>query len=140
MPSFRKAEFNSSHMSLQRPKNLTERLLDYLALLGSALLLIGLGAGWFRLADKYHVYVLWIFLGWMSLLFFVVVGRNFRRQLRSTSFVLYFLTWLLLHLLIYTFFLLYSSWFYWLLVLPIELWIGYTAAYALFGLPHDQGQ
>jgi len=138
--SFRKTEFDSSNTTLQRQKNPAARLFDYLALLGSAFLLIALGAGSFLLADKYHVYVLWIFLGWMSLLFFVVVGRTFRGQFKSTSFVLFFLSWTFLHLLIYTLFLLYSSWFYWLLILPIELWVGYTAAYGLFGLPADQGK
>jgi FtsH-binding integral membrane protein len=138
MSFFRKAKFDSSDMILKQPKSLPGRVWDYLALLGSALLLIALGTGSFLLADKYHIYVLWIFLGWMSLLFFVVVGSSFRRQFKSASFVLFFLVWMLTHLLIYTIFLIYSSWFYWLLILPIELWIGYTVAYARFGLPPDQ--
>ncbi|MDP9263212.1 MAG: hypothetical protein M3O85_02705 [Acidobacteriota bacterium] len=116
-------------------QSVEKKALSGFLVLTAATLLAALGVASFLMADYYHVSPLWAFLGWLSLLFVVTVGKDLRSRFRSPAFVGFFLIWLTLHLLLTIFVVAYLHWIYWLPVTFLELWIGYTIAFWLFGLP-----
>jgi hypothetical protein len=120
-----------SHLKLERPKT---SLLDIIALLGSSILIVILGMVSFFLADKHHIDLIWPILGWISLAFFAGIGWDYRREFRSGAFTSFFLAWIVIHSLIFVLVLGYLSWFYYVLAVPLELFVFYTSASLLFGL------
>jgi hypothetical protein len=64
-----------------------KRLIDRLALLGAALLVIAVGGSAFLLADKRHVSKSWVFGTWAAVFFFLIVGWGYRRKLRDPAFL-----------------------------------------------------
>ena len=116
-----------------------KRLIDRLALLGAALLMIGLGGSAFLLAQKYHVSEAWVFGAWAAVFFFVIVGWGYRRKFRDPAFVSFFLAWMLLHVLVYLLALAYLGFLWYVPIVVLELWIGYTIAIWQFGPPADRG-
>ena len=115
--------------------NQRKRVSDRLALVGAALGLIGLFVAASLFADKYHASHLWVFGLFTSLGFIAVIGRDFKGRFRSASFVLFFLAWLLVHVLLFAFFLVFFGLLYWALAVPVELAIGYLVARKLFNVP-----
>jgi hypothetical protein len=87
------------------------------------------------LADKLQIDLLWIFGAWRSLAFIASVGWSLRYLFRSASFIVFFLAWLVLHLVCCLFVVAFLQWLYWIPALGLELWIGYSAAFWLFGMP-----
>ena len=115
-----------------------KRLIDRLALLGSALFLIAVGGGGFLLAEVYHLSEGWVFGAWAAAFFFVIVGWGYRRKFRDPAFVSFFLAWTLLHVLVYLLVLAYLGFLYYVPIMVLELWIGYTIAIWQFGPPPDK--
>ena len=104
-------------------------------LVGSALIVAGLGVGSFALSEKYDVPPVWMFALWIGLGFIAVVGGSLRSKFRQPLFVVFFVGWLAVHTLVT---LLVIKLFTILWVWPtsiVELWIGYAIALWLFGLP-----
>jgi hypothetical protein len=120
-----------SHPELKRPKR---GFLDILALFGSSILIVILGIGSFSLADKHHIDLIWPILGWVSLAFLAGVGWDYRREFKSGAFTSFFLAWIVIHSLIFVLVLGYLSWLYYLLAVPLELFVFYASASLLFGL------
>jgi len=117
---------------------LRKRLLDRLALLGSSLLLIAVGGGVFLWADKHHVNDAWVFGSWVSLIFVGIVAWPFRSKFRSPNFVAFCVSWLLLHVAIFLLVISYFGLLYYIPIVVLELWIGYTVAIWQFGPPPDR--
>lgn len=63
-----------------------KRLLDRLALLVCALLLIAVGGSAFLLADKHHVSEAWVFGAWAALFFFFICGLGIPTQFPKPRF------------------------------------------------------
>jgi hypothetical protein len=108
---------------------------DKALLVGAALLVCVLGVGVFFIAIQYHVSTLWIFLAVNSIGFTIVVARQFRGYWKTVSFFAFFALWVLIHTLLLLAALIRGPWPYWLPVFGVELFLGYLAAYWLFGLP-----
>jgi hypothetical protein len=115
-----------------------KRLLDRLALLGASLLFIAVGGGVFLWADKHHINDAWVFAGSASLTFLGIVGWPFRSKFRLPNFVAFFVAWLLLHVAIFLLVLGYLGFLYYVPIVVLELWIGYTLAIWPFGPPPDR--
>jgi hypothetical protein len=111
-----------------------KRLLDRLALLGCALLVIVVGGSAFLLAAKYHVNAAWVFGAWAAVFFFLIVGWGYRRKFRDPAFVSFFVAWTLVHVLVYVLVLAYLGFPWYIPIAVLELWIGYTIAIWQFGL------
>jgi hypothetical protein len=127
-----KADSNlADGLESERPRR---GLLDGLGLLGSSLLVVILGIGSFFLADRYHVDLIWPILGWISLGFFAALGWDYRREFRTAAFTSFFLSWVLLHSLVFVLVLGYLSWIYYIVAVPLELFAFYASASLLFGL------
>jgi hypothetical protein len=127
-------------MPVDSPRtSLGKKLLDRLALVGSALLLSAVGTGVFLWADKHRVNVAWIFGGSMCLIFLRIVGWPYRSKFRSTTFIAFFVAWLLVHVGIYLLVLDYLGVLYYMPIVVLELWVGYTLAIWQFGPPPDRG-
>jgi len=116
-----------------------KRLLDRLALLGCALLVIAVGGSAFLLADKYHMSEAWVFGAWAAVFFFLIVGWGYRRKFRDPAFVSFFAAWTLVHALIYILVLAYLGFLWYVPIAVLELWVGYTIAIWQFGPPPDKG-
>ncbi len=116
-----------------------KRLLDRLALLVCALLLIAVGGSAFLLADKHHVSEAWVFGAWAALFFFLYVGWGYRRNFRNPAFMSFFVAWTLLHVVVYLLTLAYLGFLWYVPIVVLELWIGYTVAISQFGPPPDKG-
>jgi hypothetical protein len=67
--------------------------------------------------------------------FIVVVGRTSPDRWKTPSFILFFMVWLVVHGTVATQLAASLPILYWLPVLGAELFIGFLAAYLLFGLP-----
>ncbi len=115
-------------------KKLSKKL-DFLLLLGASLFVTLAGTAAFWVADEHHVNPGWLFAVGSAILFFVVVGRGYRRKFRDPAFVSFFLAWLFLHVVIYLLVLGYLGFLYYIPIGVLELWIGYTIAIWQFGPP-----
>ena len=115
------------------------RLVDRLALLGCALLVIVVGGSAFLLADKYHISEGWVFGAWSAVFFFLIVGWGYRRRFRDPAFVSFFAAWTLVHALVYILVLAYLGFLWYVPIAVLELWVGYTIAIWQFGPPPDKG-
>ena len=102
--------------------------------LGAALLVIAMGGGAYLMAGRYHIDDVWVYLGEISLVFFVTIGLDCRREFRSVRFVIFFGCWLLAHLAIFVFVVAYLGWLYWLLAFSVELFLFYATTSRPFGL------
>jgi hypothetical protein len=118
----------------QTPNRRVKKLQDRLTLIGAALLVIVVGGRGFLLADKYHINSVWVLLAWVSVGFFAGVGWDFRAEFRSMRFVLFFVAWVLVHLLIFVLVVGRFGWLYWLVTLFLELFCFYATAELLLGL------
>lgn len=112
-------------------------VLDISLLIGSAVLVIGLGIGAFDLSDKYHIGDAWIFALCAGVGLIAVVGKSLRSKFRKPLFVVFFIGWLAAHILVMLLVLKYLTL---LFVYPftfLDLLLGYSAAFWLFGLPSN---
>ena len=107
---------------------------DQALLFLAALAVCVIGGAIIWLGEIYHLSPLWWFLLCSSIVFIAVVGKNYRNQLRKPAFLAFMILWLFIHLVVFAVFLIYSSWMYWALLVPFELWVGYIVAYSLFGV------
>ena len=119
-----------SHVELKKSK----RFLDIFALFLSSILIVILGIGSFFLADKHHIDLIWPILAWISLAFFAGIGWDYRREFKSGAFASFFLAWTVIHSLIFVLVLGHLSWPYYVLTVPVELFVFYASASSLFGL------
>ena len=108
---------------------------DRFVLIASALLVCVVGVGAFWIADDYQADTRWVFFGLNAIGFIVVVGRKFPNQWKTPSFILFFIVWLVGHGIVATQVAASLPILYWLPVFGVELFIGFVAAYLLFGVP-----
>ena len=120
-------------------KNKRNKMLDLLLLLAVGLLVAAAGTAAFWQANKHQINPAWLFATGAAVLFFVAVGWGYRRKFRSPMFVVFFLFWLLAHVLIYLLVLGYLGFLYYVPLSILELWIGYIVAIWLFGPPANRG-
>jgi hypothetical protein len=115
------------------------KALDFLLLIGASLFVAAASAAAFWVADARHINPAWLFGAGAALIFFLVVGWGYRRKFRDPAFVSFFLAWTLLHVLVYLLVLVYLGFLWYLPIMVVELWIGYTIAIWQFGPPPDKG-
>jgi hypothetical protein len=108
---------------------------DRLLLVASAIIVCIIGVGAFWIAGDSHKGLLWVFFGLNTIGFAFVVGRKFPKHWKSPSFVFFFLAWLLLHGIVATTLAASVPFLYWLPIFGVELFVGFLAAYLLFGVP-----
>ena len=116
------------------------KAVDRSLLLIASLLVAGIGVAVFWLADDHHINPAWLFAAGAALVFFIVVGRDYRERLKSPQFVLFFIAWLLVHVLVFLLVLGHLGFLWYLPFVVLELWIGYTLAIRIFGLPSRRMQ
>jgi hypothetical protein len=109
--------------------------LDRLWMLASAFALIAICFAVFWVGELYHVSPAWYFMGVMALGFIATAGWDLRSKFKSPAFILFFLAWLAIHLVVVALAIGYLAWLYWIPVVLFEMWVGYTVAVMLFGLP-----
>jgi hypothetical protein len=80
---------------------------DFVLLLAASLFVAITGTAAFWMADEHSVNPTWLFAAGAAVLFFLVVGWGYRRKFRDPSFVSFFLAWLLVHVAVYLFVLIY---------------------------------
>jgi hypothetical protein len=112
---------------------------DSLLLVASALIVCILGVGAFWIAGDSHTGPIWVFFGLNAIGFTVVVGRKFPNRWTTPSFVVFFLVWLLLHGIVATMLAASVPIIYWLPIFGVELFVGFLAAYLLFGVLPGEG-
>lgn len=115
------------------------KLVDRLLLLCAALLVAVVGVAAFWIVDDYQLNPAWVFAAGAGLVFFLVVGWGYRTKFRSATFVTFFLAWMCLHISVFLLVLAFLGFLYYLPLLVIELWIGYTVAIWFFGPPPSPG-
>ncbi|PYV35301.1 MAG: hypothetical protein DMG22_02755, partial [Acidobacteria bacterium] len=113
---------------------------DFLLLVGSALLLIALGAGSFALRDEYHFGEFWLWGGWIGVGTFASVAGFLRSKFRQRGFTVFCVVWFPVHMAVALgaaarYPILIS-----LLPVTVELWVGFTIAFWLFALPPKGGE
>jgi hypothetical protein len=112
---------------------------DTLLLIVSAALICVFGVGSFLLADDYHVDSIWVFFAWSSILMVPLFIRDFRDHLSRTSFVVFLVMWTLLHGITVICLMRWVPLLYWLPLLLLELVIGYSVSYWVFGVQPAKG-
>jgi hypothetical protein len=117
----------------------TGNALDQFLLLSASLfVVVGLTAA-FWIADKYHLSHAWIYAIGSGAIFVAAVGWGYRRYFRSWRFSAFFIAWMLLHAAISFLVSIYLGFVYYVPIVIVELWIGYTIAVWQFGPPPDKG-
>ena len=69
----------------------------------------------------------------------MVVGWGYRRKFRDPVFISFFVAWTLIHVLVFLLVLAYLGFLWYLPIMVLELWVGYTIAIWQFGPPPDKG-
>ena len=118
-----------------KEKTKRSKALGLLLLAGTGLIVAAASTAAFWMADAHHISSSWLFAGGAALIFFLVVGWGYRRKFRSPAFVSFFLAWTLVHVLVFLMVLAYLGFLWYLPVMVLELWIGYTIAIWQFGPP-----
>lgn len=103
-------------------------------LICSALLVIA-GLFIFLWLTKERIGLAGYFMGGMGLVFLLAVGQYYKAHLRSRLFLLFLLSWMIVHLVVTALSIAYLHWGYWFLTLVIELWVGNSIAARIFGPP-----
>jgi len=124
--------------NLDQPGASTNGFRDRVLLVSSAILVCVIGVGAFWIADDYHANKLWVFFGLNAIGFIVVVGRKFPNHWQTPSFILFFMAWLVVHGIVAVTLAASLPILYWLPIFGVELFIGFFAAYLLFGVPLDR--
>jgi hypothetical protein len=98
--------------------------------------------GTFAITEVRHISPMWVFLSGISLVFFVWVREEYRKEFRSVRFVFFVCGWLVINLGIVVVVLGSLGWFYLMAALFLEQVLFYMTAYWLFGLrpPFGRGQ
>jgi Na+-transporting NADH:ubiquinone oxidoreductase subunit NqrE len=115
------------------------KVFDRLSLPCTAIAVAVLGVAAFWTADSYGFSPAWVFAVGSGLAFFLTVGWGYRSKLRSPSFVTFFLAWMFVHVAVFLLVLGWQGFLYYLPLVIVELWIGYTVAIWLFGPPPSRG-
>lgn len=123
---------------MDQPGASTNGFRDRVLLVSSAILVCVIGVGAFWIADDYHANKLWVFFGLNAIGFIVVVGRKFPNHWQTPSFILFFMAWLVVHGIVAVTLAASLPILYWLPIFGVELFIGFFAAYLLFGVPLDR--
>lgn len=111
---------------------------DRMLLLGAALLVCLLGVGSFFMGEVYRINPAYFIFAFNTILLPTVIGGHFRQHFKKPLFVLFFAGWMCAHGLITVALWHYVWLWYWLPVLALELFIGFGAAYVLFGPPAEK--
>ena len=120
-------------------KKKRSKALDIVLLVGASVLVAAVSTAAFWLADNRHVNAAWLFAAGAALIFFLVVGWGYRRKFRDPAFVSFFLGWTLVHVVVFLLVLAYMGFLWYLPIVVLELWVGYTIAIWQFGPPPDKG-
>jgi multisubunit Na+/H+ antiporter MnhB subunit len=120
-------------------KKRRSKALDLFLLVGAGLIVAAACTAAFWIADEHHVSPAWLFAAGAAVVFFLVVGWGYRRKFRDPAFVSFLLAWMLVHLLVFLLVLAYLGFLWYLPIMVLELWIGYTVAIWQFGIPPDKG-
>ena len=115
------------------------KALDLILLIGASLLVAAASRAAFWLAAERHISPAWLFAGGAALIFILVVGWGYRRKFRDPAFISFFLAWMLVHVLMFLLVLAYLGFLWYLPIMVLELWVGYTIAIWQFGPPPDKG-
>src|SRR6266404_3869911 len=114
-------------------KEVHQWALDKALLVGWSISLILLTIAAFWISESYGHSPLLVFGAIFSLGFAATIGWSFRRYRRSLGIIIFLFCWLVVHIaLTLTLLSLSPSW--WLPALFIEAFIGYGAAFLLFGI------
>jgi hypothetical protein len=111
-----------------------ETFIDRLKLFGAAFVLILVVGTAFLLADLGHVNPTRIFIGFIVIGFFPAVGWDYRDRFRSTTFVIFFVAWALIHGAVFWVVMTHYGWEHWLVAVFIELCLFYATLRGLFGI------
>ncbi len=120
--------------TLKQQRVLSKRILDLCFLVGSALLLCVVAVGAFAVTAVRHISPMWVFLSGISLVFFVWVREEYRKEFRSVRFIFFVCSWLVINLVVVVIVLASFGWFYLMAALFLEQVLFYMTAYWLFGL------
>ena len=103
-------------------------------LVASALVVCGLGMGAFVFAELHHLNPLWVFLSLISINFFAFAWEEYRKEFRSTRFILFVVGWIVINVLLVVTVLASLGWLYLVPALLLEQLAFYMSAFWLFGL------
>jgi hypothetical protein len=101
-------------------------------LVGASVLIIAAFMSTVVLADAYQIPGPWVVLGWLSVMFFAIIGWGYRKELKSIGFVLFLLVWALLHPFILAFSIKLLSWPFYPVVVCVALFVLFVRAQLLF--------
>jgi hypothetical protein len=112
----------------------SRRILDLCLLIGSALIVCALAVGAFMVTEIRHISPVWVFLSLISIVFFVGVREEYRKEFRSARFILFVCGWLVINMAVIVVVLSSLGWPYLIPALFLEQAVFYMTAYWLFGL------
>lgn len=111
------------------------KALDLLLLIGTAIVVAGVGTTAFWIADDHNAAV-WLLAACAALAFFVIIAKSYGLgKLKSPPFAAFSAIWLLVHVCVFLLVLAYLGFLYYLPFLVAELFLGLMAAIWLFGPP-----
>jgi hypothetical protein len=112
----------------------SRRILDWCFLVGTALIVCVLLLGAFLVTEVRHISPMWVFLSWVSIVFFAGVTEEYRKEFRSVRFIFFVCGWLVVNMAVFVVVLSSFGWLYLIPALLLEQVLFYMTAYWLFGL------
>jgi hypothetical protein len=108
------------------------RLVDIFYLIGAAFLVCVLGLGAFLLADIYHISPLWVFFGFISVLFVAMAREDYPKQFRSPRFLAFVMGWGVITIILIIFVVSSFDWIWLIPALLLDQAFFYVTASWLF--------
>src|SRR2546423_2904891 len=91
---------------------LSRQLLDLCFLVGSALLVCVICVGAFIVVIVRHMNPAWVFLSFISILFFAWAGEEYRKEFRSIRFIFFVCSWIVINMFVFVVILVSFGWFW----------------------------
>ena len=111
------------------------KTLDLLLLMGTGIVVAGVGTVGFWIADDHNATV-WVLAGCAAFAFFAIIAKSYGLgKLKSLPFAVFSAVWLLVHVCVFLLVLGYLGFLYYLPFLVAELFLGFMSAIWLFGPP-----
>lgn len=115
-------------------------ILDIVLLIGSAILIICLGLGAVALKEKFQFGEFWIWGTWFGILSFISMAGFLRSKFRQRGFIVLCAAWFPIHMFVMFISAARLPMVISIVPVTLELFIGLTIAYVLFGPPQKHGK
>lgn len=111
-----------------------KRVVDLLLLIAAAFVACVTMLGAYLFVKVHHYSPLWVFFSFVSIVFLANAREEYRKEFRSSKFVCFVLSWIVINMVVIVVVLSFLHWVYLIPALVIEQGVFYMSAHRFFGI------